>query len=89
MQTAADKNELRGRNAELVKPSAFIFMKFALPYSEGGIRIRKADTESFGEQSSPYNLPQPCFFNLGSIRGGWLTQSFRHFILCNDPISIV
>jgi hypothetical protein len=40
MQTTADENELRGRNAEVVKPSAFIFMKLALPYSEGKIRIK-------------------------------------------------
>jgi hypothetical protein len=57
MQTRADENERRSRNAEVVTPSAFIFMKLALPYSEGRIRIKKADTETLGEQSSPYNLP--------------------------------
>jgi len=57
METTADENELRGGNADVVTPSAFIFMKLALPYSEGRIRTKKADTESFGEQSSPYNLP--------------------------------
>jgi len=40
MQTTADETELLGRNAEVVKPSAFVFMKFPLPYSEGKVRIK-------------------------------------------------
>jgi hypothetical protein len=69
MQSTADGNKLQGRNAEVVTPSAFIFMKLALPYSEGRIRIKKADTESFGGQSSPYNLPRLCSFLTSALYG--------------------